>query len=247
MRGWFSAMRQYKIYIQLENIKTQFILFMYRHQQWRPDCVLSSSFCTHNLPDYNNFRQPRFIKVSLGVLDSVSNCVINYIRFDRQLDSKIMDAMDICPCPPLIYFSWCHLSVKLSPSLQNPDWILSTKVSPHLHHSRIWYCRQPNTTRTHANPCSKHIYYLSSGQKFLWVNACLGKGHSKQMSFRANVFIGKCLSGQMSLWANVFLVKCLSEQMSSGQMSFWANVFLGKRPSGQMSFWANVTSISKGM
>jgi hypothetical protein len=30
-------MRQYKIYIQLENIKTRFILFTYRHQQWRPD------------------------------------------------------------------------------------------------------------------------------------------------------------------------------------------------------------------
>jgi hypothetical protein len=30
-------------------------------------CVLSSSFCTHNLPDKNNFRQPRFINVSLAV------------------------------------------------------------------------------------------------------------------------------------------------------------------------------------
>jgi hypothetical protein len=31
MHGWFSAMRQYKIYIQLGNIKTRFILFTYRH------------------------------------------------------------------------------------------------------------------------------------------------------------------------------------------------------------------------
>jgi hypothetical protein len=30
-------MRQYKIYIQLENIKTQIILFPYRHKQWRTD------------------------------------------------------------------------------------------------------------------------------------------------------------------------------------------------------------------
>jgi hypothetical protein len=30
-------MKQYKIYIQLENIETRFILFTYPHQQWRPD------------------------------------------------------------------------------------------------------------------------------------------------------------------------------------------------------------------
>jgi hypothetical protein len=37
MHGWFSAMRQYKIYIQLENIETRFILFTYWRQQRRPD------------------------------------------------------------------------------------------------------------------------------------------------------------------------------------------------------------------
>jgi hypothetical protein len=37
LSGGFSAMRHYKIYIQLENIASQFILFPYRHQQWRTD------------------------------------------------------------------------------------------------------------------------------------------------------------------------------------------------------------------
>jgi hypothetical protein len=35
--GWCSSVRQYKIYIQLENIASWSLLFLCRHRQWRPD------------------------------------------------------------------------------------------------------------------------------------------------------------------------------------------------------------------
>jgi hypothetical protein len=40
-------MWQYEIYIQLENIETRFILFTYRHQQWRPEveCLFPAGMC----------------------------------------------------------------------------------------------------------------------------------------------------------------------------------------------------------
>jgi hypothetical protein len=49
-------MCQYEIYIQLENIETQIILFTYRYQQWRPDEAQQWE-AAHNLKLLDNEKQ----------------------------------------------------------------------------------------------------------------------------------------------------------------------------------------------